>query len=450
MIPTPAQIAAAQCNFVKEVIAYNDCKRFGVECCKTKVLDAFYLKKLAESGCDLLYDVICQLDSLDNTVADCTQDPTCEEMVIWSVKKIEVGGDYKATLENEYDFTNKFVFTPVDNSKELESSANVLITNGNGELLESYVVEGGCALVSGNQVCSSNYKSKLFVSAEVPFVLGFSNSYLDSIRLWNAAPFAGSAFGGNLQYQDVDISPANIWPARPGTVAVNPAHLYLDNPNVSAAIKNQIENFVYEMDGALNIDVSVYASQNGGITITTVNKHNPAGSWWGLRQPKWNSSSPYTYSAIRFFISSIGYKYPPSNVFSSILPTVVYDSHDFTNDCGQTSSIVVQGFTTPSINFLASDLNVTVLNSPVQFWGSKVYGQTINENLLTEDIPSCYKVTLIPTVVSTYPWSVSWYNPSGSYVGSGSITLTNAVKGNYKAVLTLIGTGCTLEKIINI
>jgi hypothetical protein len=33
------------------------------------------------------------------------------------------------------------------------------------------------------------------------------------------------------------------------------------------------------MDGALNIDVSVYASQNGGITITTVNKHNPAGSW---------------------------------------------------------------------------------------------------------------------------------------------------------------------------
>lgn len=180
MIPTPAQVAAAQCNFVKEVIAYNECKRFGTECCKTKVLDAFYLKKLAESGCDLLYDVICQLDSLDNTVTDCTQDPTCEEMVIWSIKKLDIGGDYKVTLENEYDFSNRFIFIPNNNSLYLESAANIVITNGNSEVLETYTINGGCTQSTG---CADVHKASVSVIAEVPWVTGFVGAYIQSVRL---------------------------------------------------------------------------------------------------------------------------------------------------------------------------------------------------------------------------------------------------------------------------
>jgi hypothetical protein len=80
MTPTPAQIAAAQCNFVNELVAYNNCKKYNIDCCSTKVEEAFYLKKLAESGCNLDYDLICQLDHLNVTIVDCTQDPTCEEM----------------------------------------------------------------------------------------------------------------------------------------------------------------------------------------------------------------------------------------------------------------------------------------------------------------------------------------------------------------------------------
>lgn len=180
MIPTPAQVAAAQCNFVKEVISYNQCKKVNMDCCKTKVLDAFYLKKLAESGCDVLYDVICQLDSLNNTVADCTQDPTCEEMVIWSVKKLDIGGDYKVTLENEYDFSNKFIFIPNNNSLYLESTANVVITNGASELLETYSINGGCTQSTG---CSDVHKASLSVIAEIPLVTGSVGAYIQSVRL---------------------------------------------------------------------------------------------------------------------------------------------------------------------------------------------------------------------------------------------------------------------------
>lgn len=183
MIPTPAQIAAAKCNFFKEVAYYNDCKRYNTECCKNKLLDAFYLMKLAESGCNLLYDVICQLDSLDNTVADCTQDPTCEEMVIWSVKKFDIGGDYKVTLENEYDYSNKFVYTVSDDSTVIEASANVFITNGYSELMDSYVVNGGCSLVNGVEVCGDQYKSKVFVSLEIRLIAGLVGGYIQSIRI---------------------------------------------------------------------------------------------------------------------------------------------------------------------------------------------------------------------------------------------------------------------------
>jgi hypothetical protein len=187
MIPTPAQVAAAQCNFVKEVIAYNNCKRYNTECRKTKVLDAFYLKKLAESGCDLLYDVICQLDSLDNTVADCTQDPTCEEMADWSIKQINVGGDYSVILENEYDYSNKFVFNTNNDSTLLSSTANVVISNGYGEVLDSYSIAGGCKLVNGVSVCSDIYKTEVYcILQSAPlsnFYSATSSWAIQSIRL---------------------------------------------------------------------------------------------------------------------------------------------------------------------------------------------------------------------------------------------------------------------------
>lgn len=457
MIPTPAQIAAAKCNFFKEVAYYNDCKRYNTECCKNKLLDAFYLMKLAESGCNLLYDVICQLDSLDNTVADCTQDPTCEEMVIWSVKKFDIGGDYKVTLENEYDYSNKFVYTVSDDSTVIEASANVFITNGYSELMDSYVVNGGCSLVNGVEVCGDQYKSKVFVSLEIRLIAGLVGGYIQSIRIWNALPGSGTAFGGSMQYQDVDISPGNIWPARPGGSAANPAHLYLDHPQLATAVKNQIENFVWSIDSstigwnnALNIELSTTVV-NGRLKLVTACKHNPSFSWWGFRQPAFGSTSPFNLNDVRIYLPWGTYDSIYNETYEYGTPTHVYNAHAFTNDCGNTSNVVVQGYVTPNLNLQATDLNKIVLNDVLQAYSSKTFGSyNTHENLVTESIPSCFKTTLVPTVTSTYPWSVSWYNPSGAYVGSGSITLTNPVKGNYKAVLTLIGTGCTLEKIINI
>lgn len=457
MIPTPAQVAAAQCNFVKEVIAYNNCKRYNTECCKTKVLDAFYLKKLAESGCDLLYDVICQLDSLDNTVADCTQDPTCEEMAIWSIKKFDIGGDYKVTLENEYDYSNKFIYTIADNSTTVEATANVFITNGYSEVMDSYVVNGGCSLVNGVQVCESQYKSKVFISVEIPLIGGLIGAYIQSIRIWNAIPASGTAFGGSMQYQDVDISPSNIWPARPGGSAANPAHLVLDHPQVATAIKNQIENFVWATDSAalgwnnaLNIELST-TIVNGKLKLVTACKHNPSFSWWGFRQPAFGVPSPFNFNDIRIYLPWGAYDTIPYQVNEYTVATHVYDVHPFTNDCGNTSNVVVQGYVVPNLNLQATDLNKIVLNEVTQAYSSKTFGSyNTHENLVTESIPSCFKTTLVPTVTSTYPWSVTWYNPSGVSVGSGSVTLNNPVSGNYKAVLTLTGTGCTLEKTIKI
>lgn len=251
-----------------------------------------------------------------------------------------------------------------------------------------------------------------------------------------------------MQYQDVDISPSNIWPAPPGGTAADPNHLYLNNPNLGEAIKKQIQNFVYATDGAINIDVAV--SVSSGIFIITKNKHNPSGSWWGLRAPKITVPSPYTFSEIRFYFPSVGYTTPPSTVSYLASGTSVYNSHSFTNDCNQTSDIVVEGLIYPDINFAASDLNMTVLNSPLPLWSYNLNTNTLNTNLLVENVPSCFKTNLIPIVSSTYPWSVTWYNPSGVSVGSGSVTLNNPVSGNYKAVLTLTGTGCTLEKTIKI
>jgi hypothetical protein len=131
--------------------------------------------------------------------------------------------------------------------------------------------------------------------------------------------------------------------------------------------------------------------------------------------------------------------------------TKVYDSHAFTNDCAQTSNVVVEGYITPYVNYWETDLNKITLQQPTQQYSSKVDDVfTTNENLLTENILSCYKTTLIPTVNSTYTNSVSWYSPSGTIVGSGSVTLTNPVQGTYTAKLTLVNTGCVLEKTIEI
>ena len=461
MTPTPAQIAAAQCNFVNELVAYNNCKKYNIDCCSTKVEEAFYLKKLAESGCDLDYDLICQLDHLNVTIVDCTQDPTCEEMADWSIKQINVGGDYSVILENEYDYSNKFVFNTNNNSTLLSSTANVVISNGYGEVLDSYSIAGGCKLVNGVSVCSDIYKTEVYcILQSAPlsnFYSATSSWAIQSIRLWNVGTATGTAFGGPLQYQDVDISPSNIWPARPGSTAALPADLLLSSPNLASALKKQIENFVWAIDSSsvgfnnqlnIKLDVSVVGDV---LYIKTVFKHNPTSSWWGLRSVAWAQNSPYDLSSVRLVFPGDYYKDLWHTTYMRHSSTKVYDSHAFTNDCAQTSNVVVEGYITPYVNYWETDLNKITLQQPTQQYSSKVDDVfTTNENLLTENILSCYKTTLIPTVNSTYANSVSWYSPSGTLVGSGSVTLTNPVQGTYTAKLTLVNTGCVLEKTIEI
>ena len=202
MLPTPAELALARCNFIAELKKYVIRKKYELEPCNGELLKAFTLYKILSESCEGSFDFICKTRNLTLEPLTCSGTPTCSDLLSINLRKTITGGAYTVGLENDLDHSVFPSLTLTNNSVYQDSEVNITVEDSYGNLDATLITTGdyydGVTLLSGDQ-----YRHSFEVRYWLNGVLGTPNSYLKTIRLHYYQ-------GGVSTPVDLDISPSNI------------------------------------------------------------------------------------------------------------------------------------------------------------------------------------------------------------------------------------------------
>jgi len=438
MILQPAQVAAAQCNFVAKVIEYKKCLRYQLDCClqEEAAKEAYLLwrwAKLDETDCTLPDAQLCSIQGLEILPSTCSSTPACADLLSSSVKQQTSGGGYTKAVENDFDSSAYMSITLTPNSVAQPAGASAIVRDANSNIVHTTAFTTGTYFNGATVLSGSQYHPAVGIQYMTKPIVGTASSYIKTIKLYRYE-------NGNVTAFNLDISPTNIWVC--GTCsAVNPADLDLNSVNLTTALKAQIENAVKSIDGALNIDldVEIVTSQVGRhLNFITRTKHLPSGKWWGINPQDIQISYFWFPSNTTLTLSSLdnGWATP---IYTR--PGFTYTTFNFVNTCG-TSTLNVNGIATPQVQQASTTFYAIALASPNT--------TTVFTNpQLTVDgtINNCVIKNLEGIVTTSAPYTQQWLSPSLTVLGTGSnLTLTNPTAGTYQYKVTFAGGECVITK----
>ncbi len=437
---SPAQIAAAKCNFVTKTTSLAQCKKYNIDCCSNEeeMKTAFLLYKeaqLTSEGCTISDGAVCSIQNLTPVTNACTKPPTCADLFSCSIKKFLSGGAYTKAIENSLDATAYMSIELTPNSVAQPAKARAIVYDSSGVVMDEEFTTGkyfdGLIVNTGDE-----YHPHVGIQFGMGPWLGTADSYIKSIRLYHYN-------SGVIGFTDLDISPTNIW-ACPSCTAVDPADLYFDAPNVHLAVQTQIENAIKSIDGVLNADIEVDKSTTSlgtHLFIRTKTKHLPSFKWWGLSTSDVNIQY---FWAPENTVKSIGVG---SNLFANIVYSGTgwaYENYSFVTPCA-TSILTVNGNALPQATNASTFYSIS-LSSPIT--------TTVVTNpplVLSGSIPDCYAYNLEALVNSSVPHTQQWLSPSNVVLGTAqTLSLTNPVHGTYKYIAAFSGSDCTITKNITL
>jgi len=162
MILQPAQVAAAQCNFVAKVIEYKKCLRYQLDCClqEEAAKEAYLLwrwAKLDETDCTLPDAQLCSIQGLEILPSTCSSTPACADLLSSSVKQQTSGGGYTKAVENDFDSSAYMSITLTPNSVAQPAGASAIGGIASNfafkSLIANFISLGTKALIASNNVC---------------------------------------------------------------------------------------------------------------------------------------------------------------------------------------------------------------------------------------------------------------------------------------------------------
>lgn len=440
MTPTPAELAAASCNLINEAAKYFNCKKYQLDCCMDLAKEAWALDELANSDCELGYDTICSLRKIHIDQPACSGQPTCSSLLSMSLKSTTTGGTFTTSVENELDQTAYMSVTLTPNSVVQPAEALLVVTDSQGEVTTYPFTTGsyydGITVNTGDQ-----YHPSVESQFLTPPIIGTPNSYFKTVRLYKRSS------DGAITSVDVNVAPDNIW-ACPSCSVVNSADLYLDSYNLIPALKAQIENYIRTVDGDLNASIQLESVANGSgnsVSFTSKCKHQPTGNWWGFSPTDFNfvyhnqPSLSGPASLVVLTNSWNGWASPLRVRHGS-----VYFQADHTTPCESNVLTINSVVNLPQLNTSQTTLFNISLTSPIT---TNPFGPLT----VSGTVDSCTQVSLQALISTSIPYSITWYSPTDSVLGTTStVVLDDPSSGVYKAVASFSNGDCEITKEITI